>query len=323
MKTPLIKFKMPNYKLSIIIVSFNTRETTRNCLTSIYNSNFDFPYEIIVIDNNSHDGSQEMIKKDFPEIKLICNTENTLFAKANNQGAAIAKGDYLLLLNSDTIVYDDNIEKLVTFFDTLPTDVICIGPKVLNKDKTIQSHGFPLPSIRERFCICFKINRILPFAEKIFCVKGLPDKKLITKQVGWVSEACMLVKAHLYKQLGGLNENIEFYGEEPEFGYRSYKIFRYKTFFYSNAEIIHLGGVSTSTIKTSDETRLRRYALLQKHTVGYKRAIKMSIIVLLAAHIKKYFSKNHSQKEYFTQAISWEHKVISYLKEKQNEENIN
>lgn len=98
-------------KLSIIIVSFNTRDVTDECLRSIYTAEWRDDFEIIVIDNASKDGSCEMINNKYPQVRLIENSENVLFAKANNQGAAIAKGDYVLLLNSDTIVEKNNLQK--------------------------------------------------------------------------------------------------------------------------------------------------------------------------------------------------------------------
>lgn len=132
-------------KLSIIVVSYNTKETTDNCLYSIYNSIWKDSFEVIVIDNDSHDGSVEMIKNKYPHVNLIVNEDNKLFAIANNQGASLARGKYLLLLNSDTLVEKDNLQKMVSYFETVPDDVICIGPKILNYDGTIQSSGYPNP----------------------------------------------------------------------------------------------------------------------------------------------------------------------------------
>ena len=103
-------------KLSIIIISYNTEDLLKNCISSIISSIISFDYEIIVVDNHSTDGSLEMLKTNFPQVKVIANKENLLFAKANNQGATIAKGEYLLLLNSDTIVYGDNIKSLSQLF---------------------------------------------------------------------------------------------------------------------------------------------------------------------------------------------------------------
>ena len=148
--------------LSIIIVSYNTKQITDDCLNSIFHANWRSSYEVIVVDNDSRDGSVEMIKEKYPQVVLIANKENLMFAAANNQGAEIAKGKYLLLLNSDTLVYNDNLQKMIDYYETLPDDVVCIGPKVLNKDRSIQSFGFPNAGLRERFCLCYKLHRLLP-----------------------------------------------------------------------------------------------------------------------------------------------------------------
>ena len=144
-------------KLSIIIVSYNTKNILDECLSSIYNSKIRDSFEIIVVDNCSKDRSVEMLESKYPDVILVKNDVNNLFAKANNQGAKIAKGEYLLLLNSDTIVYDDNLQKMVDYFDTLDSNVICIGPKILNRDKSVQSKGFANPGIMERLTMCFKL----------------------------------------------------------------------------------------------------------------------------------------------------------------------
>lgn len=306
-------------KLSIIIVSYNTMDLTDNCLRSIYNSSIDFPYEIIVVDNNSSDGSVEMIKNKYPQVRIIANSTNKLFAIANNQAVRIANGEYLLLLNSDTLVWGRELQRLVEYFDILPKDIICIGPKILNADRSLQSAGSANPCLLERICLNFKLYIFLPdiIFRKIFKLYGLPIKnKNIVRQVGWVSGACMLMRSKEYREVGGLNENVEFYGEEPEFGYRTSKL-NYKTFYCPISEIIHLGGQSTMKEVIDDKTRLRRYALLQRETVGYAKSIWMSRIVLLAAYCKRLVSHN---KEYFTEAIDWEKKVIEFLKEKKNEE---
>lgn len=307
-------------KLSIIIVSYNTKNILDECLSSIYNSKIRDSFEIIVVDNCSKDGSVEMLESKYPDVILVKNDVNNLFAKANNQGAKIAKGEYLLLLNSDTIVYDDNLQKMVDYFDTLDSNVICIGPKILNRDKSVQSKGFANPGIMERLTMCFKLYKFLP---SCLLPMGTPVKKDIPRKVGWVSGSCMMMRKEEYLRVGGLNENLEFYGEEPEFGYRTYKR-GYLTCYYPFAKIIHLGGesskntppLSSSQIIEKQIVRLRRYSLLQKETVGYAKAIKMSRVVLFSAYIKMFLSSN---KEYFRTAIDWEKKVIKYLDEKLNE----
>lgn len=297
-------------KVSIIIVSYNTEQLIDECIASIYSSENNFSYEIIVVDNNSTDCTVKKLSEKYPDIIIIKNTENLKFAKANNQAASIAKGDYLLLLNSDTIVYQKNISKLVYFMENLPEYIICTGPKILNNDLSLQSSGYPLPSVCERITMSFKLYKYLPYPlNSILLPMGTPSKKGKSRKVGWVSGSCMLMRKKQYLEIGGLNETMDFYGEEPEFGFRSHKN-GYSTMYFPDAEIIHLGGASTNS-SSSEELRLSRYSALQRETVGYKRAILMSKIVIFACYIKFIVSRN----PYFKNALTYEKKVVSYLQE--------
>ncbi|NTU67261.1 MAG: glycosyltransferase family 2 protein [Chlorobiaceae bacterium] len=304
-------------KVSVIIVSFNTREILRNCLQSIRRAYFGFSHEIIVIDNNSIDGSAEMVKHEFPHAILVENDHNNLFSKANNQGAAIAQGEYLLLLNSDTLVENGNIEKLAGLLDTSSGNIACAGPVVLNENRSQQSAGYPLPSIQERISAVFHLNRLLPrFASRIILPKGTPGIYDETHRTGWVSGCCMLVRSDVYRMLGGLNEGLEFYGEEPEFCMRLEQN-GFETWLVQDASIIHLGGQSSGHEQASflqdPNGSLRRYAALQQYTVGLRQSIIMSRIVLAAAWLKYALSGNR-RREYFKTAISHEQAVIAYMK---------
>ena len=305
-------------KLSIIIISFNTRDILRDCLLSIRSAVIQCSYEIIVVDNNSVDGSVDMIREEFPEVSVIANEHNNFFAKANNQGSAIAQGEYLLLLNSDTLVEPGNIEKLVDFLDHAGEKVVCAGPKVLNPDRTLQSAGYALPSVSERLSMVWHLNRILPkqLARKLLPT-GMPGLYNGNHRSGWVSGCCMLVRKDVYLSVGGLNEELEFYGEEPEFGYRLNKL-GYETWVVPGAEITHLGGQSTKTSQAfflkNEDRALKRYAVLQNNTVGYKKAVVMSRVVLLSTYLK-YLLYLGKKREYLSGSIAWEKKVIKHLKQ--------
>lgn len=123
--------------LSIIIPSFNTRALTKNCLSSIFKFPPNFPFEVIVVDNASKDQSAEMINKSYPMVKVIANKENVGYAKANNQAAKVAKGKYLLLLNSDTILNSGILENMVNYLKT-HSDVGAVTSKLVNPDGTTQ-----------------------------------------------------------------------------------------------------------------------------------------------------------------------------------------
>lgn len=299
---------MKNPRLSIIIISYNTSDVTRDCLKSIFNAKWRDDFEVIVVDNNSHDGSVEMILNEFPDVKLIANNENKLFSIANNQGAEIAQGEYLLLLNSDTLIYEDNLQKMIDFFDTQKDDVICIGPKILNKDGSLQSCGMPeWGNLFQHFANVNHLNRILPLHLVSSPLNRNPD---CTHKTGWVLGACMMIRNDLYKKVGGLNEKLIFYGEEPEFGFRTKKL-GYKTIYYADASIIHLGGVSTNKKTRTFEQDIAEYNSLVQLTVGPRKAIKITKITRNGLKLKRIF---HPNKEYFDTRIAHEAKVIDYFK---------
>ena len=306
-------------KLSIIIVSFNTKNILDDCITSIKNSNTKSSYEIIVVDNNSNDGSIEMLESKYTDIKLIKNQDNKLFAIANNQGAKIASGEHLLLLNSDTLVYDDNLDKMVEYMDNIGQEVVCIGPKILNSDKTLQAQGMHEFSVWSLFCFHFKLGLLLPsfIGRKILPPATYSWNCNTPHEVGWVTGCAMMVRRKEYLQIGGLNENLEFYGEEPEFSYRAKK-HGYKTFYYPFAEIIHLGGVATKKVTKRDCTTeekqilaLRRYTKLVGLTLGYKKGLWIARITKYAFYCKWPFVKN---KDFVAERISNENRVIRHFK---------
>lgn len=305
-------------RLSIIIVSYNTRQILDHCLASIEGSlrgsSLDNRYEVIVIDNASSDGSPEMVMQKHPEVRLAVNSENRYFAGANNQGAELASGEYLLLLNSDTLVEKGNIEKLIEFLERNPLPVVMVGPLVLNADRSRQSCGFALPSVWERLAMVAGLTKILPHCLLPF---GSPARRDYCRQTGWISGCCMMIRHSVYRELGGLNAEVGFYGEEPELGYRLAQ-HGFQTWVLPEAVIIHLGGASTcGEIKRDlarEAVRIRNYAALQRLTVGYPRAIRMSRVVVWGARMKWWFSIG-KRRRYLSAMIDYEKNVIAHLKE--------
>ncbi|MCQ2113702.1 MAG: glycosyltransferase family 2 protein [Bacteroidaceae bacterium] len=295
--------------LSIIIISYNTRDITRQCLNSIRSSTFTSKIEIILVDNNSQDGSVSMVKKEFPEVKIIENVENKYFAIANNQGFSISSGRWVLLLNSDTLLKDDNVQKMLDFADSMPANVGCLGPIIKNIDGTIQSYGFSGLSHYDMFVKHFKLDKIVPqfLAKYVLPIGTYAYNKNIPHRVYWVSGAAMMLRSSMYRKLGGLNESLEFYGEEPELGFRMEKN-GYQTIVYPFSEITHLGGQST-TQKCDMRISLRRYDLIVTQTVGRRYAIGTSFITLLA-YFGKYVLKRESN---IKNLIYYEWSVIKYM----------
>jgi len=215
--------------LSIIIVNWNTRELLKQCLASI-----DYPAEIIVVDNGSTDGSREMISDQWLMVKLIANNKNLGFAKANNQGIKIAKGEFILLLNSDTKIKSNSLKKLITFAKR-KKDWGVVGPRLLNQDGSIQFSCFHFPSIKGAF-EQFWLGKIGAFEK--FAPKGKKET-----EVEAVAGAAFLIPRKVIARVGLLDERYFFYFEDLDYCRRVKKA-GLKVYYLPEAEIIHFHGSS-------------------------------------------------------------------------------
>ncbi|MEI8342691.1 MAG: glycosyltransferase family 2 protein [Verrucomicrobiota bacterium] len=274
-----------NPQLSIIIISFNTREITAACLRSIQESALKLTYEILVVDNASSDGSPDMIERDFPAVKLIRNPENQMFAKANNQAIRVAKGNYILLLNSDTRIEPGNLEKLYDFIDKNRPRIGCVGPRVLNSDGTTQSEGETFDSVRNVLCNFFFLHKLpLPFSIKAKILPpgfphGLNGR---TRRVGWVTGCSMMFPTEIFTTVGELDESFVFYCEETEFCFRLMK-HGFETWVVPDATLTHLGGASLLAAKSMEKAFRpefpdyfeRRFLFYQK-TSGARHKIQLN-----------------------------------------------
>jgi len=246
--------------ISIIILSYNTADITIDCLKSILLDKGlqQMDYEIIIIDNNSHDDSLKKIEE-FKhslkikncELKIISNKDNRGFGGANNQGIKIAKGNYILLLNSDTVILHSAISQALDWLSSHPEASTCTA-QLLNKDKTIQASGGFFPSLGNMITWCFSLDD-LPLVNKIikpihphtpqfythdnFYLKDHPQD--------WVTGAFMLTRKPLLNKVKGFDENYFMYGEELELSYRIKSATKQNQVWYLiGPQIIHLGGAS-------------------------------------------------------------------------------
>ena len=234
---------MTHPNISIIIVSYNTKQITKNCLNSIIKSfkNSKINYQIIVIDNDSKDGSVEFLKtfsKKHPNnFKLILNNENTGFGKANNQGVKIADSDYILLLNSDTVTLDDSIEKLIKYYKKNEGVVHFAGAKLFNKDMT------PQPSTAPFFTPLIVFAALFLRGDYWGLTRSSPN---IEKKVDWVSGACILTKKEYYNKINGFDEGVFMYMDEVDLLYRA-SLKGLNTYFFPEAKFIHIGFASSGS----------------------------------------------------------------------------
>jgi GT2 family glycosyltransferase len=251
--------------VSIIIISWNTETILKDCLSSVYEQTHDVTFEVIVVDNASSDASCEMVKREFPSVTLIENRENKGFAAANNQGMAEAKGRYILLLNSDTIVLNGAIEKAIFFADA-HSQAAVVGCRVLNPDMTLQPTCFMFPSILNMLLESSGLHR-LSATSKFFGRKRMAwwDRSDV-REVDVVTGCFVLVRRQAIQQVGVMDERFFMYAEESDWCYR-FKRAGWKNMFTPDAQIIHLGGQSTKMTRASMTVRLRKSILqfMKKH----------------------------------------------------------
>ena len=242
--------------LSIIIVNYNVKEFLQNLIYSIKKAACNISYEIVIVDNNSEDGSVEFIKEKFLPlggIKLIANKKNLGFSKANNIGLSEAKGKYLLLLNPDAVVSEDTFTKMIDFFESNPQAGLA-GCKILNPDGTLQlacRRSFPGPWTA--FCKVTGLSSLFP-KSRLFARYNLTYlNENETYEVDAVSGSFMMMTREAYEKVGGLDEEFFMYGEDLDLCYRIQKS-GLKVYYVHSTQIIHYKGESTKR-SSLDETK--------------------------------------------------------------------
>lgn len=251
-------------KLSIIIVAWNVRDVLSDCLNSITQSLAAFPYEIIVVDNASTDGTADHIKNKFPAVRLVENKANQGFAAANNQGAAIANGQYLLILNPDTILFDHTLSKMVDFMDSNPAIAMC-GPHILNEDKSLQKSVRNFPSWRGAFYRYTVLKYMGLFKSHFTRWHNRQfdyDKQADVEQI---IGAAMLIRKEIFEKIGRFDERFFMYYEEVDLCKRL-KDCGFRVVYCPDIQLIHLGGKSAKQIPAKT-----RYMSLQSLLRYFKR----------------------------------------------------
>jgi GT2 family glycosyltransferase len=231
-------------KISVIIVNYNVEYFLEQCLNSCEKALKNVSGEIFVVDNNSIDGSNAMVKKKFPQVTLIENKKNVGFSKANNQAIEISSGEYVLLLNPDTVVEEDTFEKVVAFMDQHPK-AGGLGVRMLDgKGKFLpeSKRGLPTPTVA--FYKIFGLSNIFP-KSKTFGKYHLGYlSEFETHEVDVLSGAFMLLRKETLDKIGLLDETFFMYGEDIDLSYRI-TLGGYQNYYFSDTRIIHYKGEST------------------------------------------------------------------------------
>jgi GT2 family glycosyltransferase len=287
-----------NSKVSLIIVSFNVKELLKECLDNLFSKDISFPLEIIVVDNASTDGTVEMLTRDISsKVKKIFNKNNFGFARACNQGAKLSSGGQYLFLNPDTIVRPEQIQKLSEYLSMHP-DVGILGPRILNKDGSLQLTCGPIPSPRGTMFEALRLSRI---SSKLFGgYQYMSWAHDTPRKVGWVSGACLLIGRELFHEEGGFDENFLLYAEDVDLCIRIGRQ-GFKVLYWPEVCIIHLGAQSSRKVRSQALVMGYQSKLyyLQKHhgriqCVGLRAIfILSSILTVIAALTAALLNRNN------------------------------
>jgi len=231
-------------RISVIIVNYNVRYFIEQCLLSVFKALENLEGEVIVVDNSSVDGSNELIRSKFPTVKLIANSHNVGFSTANNQGIEIATGEYVLLLNPDTLVEEDTFTKCIDFMDN-HSDAGGLGVKMIDgSGKFLPESKRGLPTPEAAFYKIFGLSTIFPFSKKFgqYHLSFLDENE--TNEVDVLSGAFLLLRKSVLHDIGVLDETFFMYGEDIDISYRI-QLGGYKNYYFPETKIIHYKGEST------------------------------------------------------------------------------
>lgn len=230
-------------ELSVIIVSYNTRKLTLECLESLYKETTNVNFETILVDNASEDDSVSAVAKEYPQVRLIALKENIGFARANNLASESACGKYLLLLNPDTVIINNAVEEILVFARQNPKAGIWGGRTIFPDGSLNPTCCYGEMTPWSLFCRAIGLAAIFPnftlFNPECF---GSWQYDFV-REVDIVTGCFMLIKTSAWKQLGGFDPLFFMYGEEVNFCLRARKL-GYKPMFNPAAQIIHYGGAS-------------------------------------------------------------------------------
>jgi GT2 family glycosyltransferase len=277
-------------KLSVVIVNYNVCHFLDQCVQSVLKAMTGIEGEVFVVDNNSVDGSVEMIREKYPEVKLIANKENTGFSKANNQAIRIAQGEYVLLLNPDTVVEEDTFSTCIRFMDA-HADAGALGVKLIDGKGNYlpeSKRGLPTPSVS--FYKIFGLSKLCPKSKTFGKYHlGYLDKEE-TNEIEILSGAFMFMRKTALDKAGYLDEAFFMYGEDIDLSYRI-SLAGYKVYYHPETRIIHYRGESTkkSSINYVFVFYQAMIIFANKH-FSQKNARLFSLLIRIAVYLRAAFS---------------------------------
>lgn len=279
------------YKLSVIIVNYNVEFFLDQCLDSVKKAiNNSLDIEVIIVDNDSVDGSIKMLKEKYSEFKLIENKDNVGFSKANNQGIHLSNGKYVLLLNPDTVVEESTFEKVVSFMDN-HAEAGGLGVRMIDGKGIFlpeSKRGLPTPAVA--FYKIFGLSKLFPKSKRFGQYHLGHLSEFETNEVDILSGAFMLMRKDVLDKVGLLDEDFFMYGEDIDLSYRIQKG-GYSNYYFADTKIIHYKGESTK--KSSVNYVFVFYNAMvifaKKHFSG-KNARLFSFLINIAIYIRAFLA---------------------------------
>lgn len=267
-------------KLSIVIICWNDSKVIFECLESIFSETRETTFEVIVSDNGSTDGSVAEIRRRYPNVKVVENGANLGFAKGNNAGIQVAQGEYILILNPDTIIRSRALDTLVKYADTHP-EAGAFGCRVLNADGSLQISARPRPTVFRELLAALYLRGLSRVSDWFLADTYAGWNFDSERPVDWQSGCCILVRGQLLKNLNGFDGRFFYHFEETDLCFRVWKSGA-PILFCPAAEITHLGGQSVGRfpIRFALETYRSRYRFFEKH-YGRRGAIRIRWVCLL------------------------------------------
>ena len=277
-------------ELSIVIVNYNVQYFLENCLNAVFKASKNLDLEVFVVDNNSVDGSIKMIEEKFPEVKLIANKENLGFSKANNQAIKQVKGEFVLLLNPDTVVEEDTFKICLDFFRT-HDDAGGLGVKMLDgKGAFLPESKRGLPTPKVAFYKIFGLSHLFPKSKNFgqYHLGHLSADK--NHEIEILSGAFMMIRKKVLDKIGLLDESFFMYGEDIDLSYRITKA-NYKNYYLADTSIIHYKGESTKKSSINYVfVFYRAMAIFAKKHFSNKNAKLFSSLINLAIYLRASFA---------------------------------
>jgi len=269
-------------KLSIVIICWNDLKVIADCLKSIFSQEHQLTYEVIVSDNGSADGSVEFIRANYPRVRILENNANLGFARANNVGIRAAVGEYVLILNPDTIVHEAALDQWIAYAEG-HQEAGAFGCRVLNADGTFHAPAQTFPTVGRYWIDALGLGWLGRFSDRFACGEYVGWDGMNERAIDWQSGCCVLFRGSVLRQLDGFDERFFYNFEETDLCKRVWQA-GHSILYTPEPKVTHLWGQSTNKfpIRFAIEKLRNRYRYFHKHygtesLPGCRRATLMGL----------------------------------------------